>query len=91
MSDVTNVGPFNSFGDVSINNLTITGTYSQDLDRVLLSIADFASFVATNVSLTANAPWGLFNLDEVGGDVDLGRPRHQWRGPVHCDHAGPCL
>ena len=49
---------------------TITGTYSQDL-VAFYRIADFASFVATNVTLNANAPWGLFNIDSVGGKVDL--------------------
>ena len=53
-----------------VHHLTITGTYSQDL-VAFYNIADFASFVATNVSLNANAPWGLFNLDAVGGEVDL--------------------
>ena len=69
-SDVVGVGPYKFLGDVSLVNLDITGTYSQDF-VAFYRIADFACFVATNVTLNANAPWGLFNIDSVGGDVDL--------------------
>ena len=68
--DVVNVGPYDPAGDVAINNLTITGTYAQDL-IAFYRIASFNSFATSAVDLQASAPWGLFNFDEVGGAIDL--------------------
>ncbi|GAB2174763.1 VCBS domain-containing protein [Dongia sp. agr-C8] len=69
--DVTNVGPYQSGGNVTLNGITVTGSYLQDAIAIY-RYADFNDFNATNVSLTAAAPWGLINLDEVGGGgIDL--------------------
>jgi len=68
--DVVNVGPYDPAGDVAINNLTITGTYAQDL-IAFYKIASFSSFAVSGTDLQASAPWGLFNFDEVGGVIDL--------------------
>jgi RTX calcium-binding nonapeptide repeat (4 copies) len=68
--DVTNVGPYSAAGNVSLTNLSVTGSYSQDL-MAFYRIADFQSFTARDVSLDAAAPWGLMNFDEVGGTIDL--------------------
>ena len=68
--DVTNVGPYDHAGDVSLTNLNITGNYAQDLLAVY-RIADFQSFTTSGVVVNAAAPWGLFNFDEVGGTIDL--------------------
>jgi Ca2+-binding RTX toxin-like protein len=68
--DVVNAGPYDPAGDVAITNLTVTGTYAQDL-VAFYRIASFGSFALSGVDLHASAPWGLFNFDEVGGVVDL--------------------
>ena len=68
--DTANVGPYDAAGHVSITNLTVSGTYLQDL-LAFYNIASFASFTTTGVSITAAAPWGLINFDGVGGTVDL--------------------
>jgi hypothetical protein len=68
--DVVNAGPYDPAGDVAINNLTVTGTYAQDL-IAFYRIASFSSFAMSGVDLQASAPWGLFNFDEVGGVIDL--------------------
>ena len=64
------MGPYHQAGDVAINNLTITGTYAQDL-IAFYKIASFSSFAVSGTDLQASAPWGLFNFDEVGGVIDL--------------------
>ncbi|MCU1376745.1 MAG: hypothetical protein JWO68_4031, partial [Actinomycetia bacterium] len=69
-SDTVNVGPFDAFGDVIIDGLTITGNYTQDLVS-FYRIANFTSLTTTDVTLNASAPWGLLNFDEVGGIIDL--------------------
>jgi Ca2+-binding RTX toxin-like protein len=70
-TDVSNVGPYQSGGNVTLNGITVTGSYLQDAIAIY-RYADFADFNATNVSLMAAAPWGLINLDEVGGGgIDL--------------------
>ena len=68
--DVVNAGPYDPAGDVAITNLTVTGTYAQDL-IAFYRIASFGSFALSGVDLHASAPWGLFNFDEVGGVIDL--------------------
>jgi Ca2+-binding RTX toxin-like protein len=68
--DVTGAGPYDAAGDVAITNLTVTGTYAQDL-IAFYRIASFGSFAMNGVDLQASAPWGLFNFDEVGGVIDL--------------------
>ena len=55
---------------MAITNLTVTGTYAQDL-IAFYRIASFGSFAVSGVDLQASAPWGLFNFDEVGGVIDL--------------------
>jgi trimeric autotransporter adhesin len=69
-ADVTNAGPYDPAGDVTINNLSITGTYAQDL-IAFYRLASFGSFTTSGVNLNASAPWGLFNFDEVGGTINL--------------------
>ena len=69
-ADVVNVGPYDPAGDVSIHNLTVTGTYAQDL-IAFYRIASFHSFSVSGTDLQASAPWGLVNFDEVGGVIDL--------------------
>jgi VCBS repeat-containing protein/parallel beta-helix repeat protein len=69
-SDVTNAGPYDAFGNVTLHNLTVTGTYAQDL-IAFYRIANFASFTMSGVNLDATAPWGLLNFDEVGRTIDL--------------------
>ncbi len=69
-SDTANVGPYDAGGHVSLTDLTVTGTYAQDL-LAFYNIASFASFTTTGVTLTASAPWGLINFDGVGGAIDL--------------------
>ena len=68
--DVAGVGPYHAAGDVSLTDLTVTGSYSQDL-LAFYNIAHFSAFTASGVSLDASAPWGLMNFDGVGGTVDL--------------------
>jgi hypothetical protein len=68
--DIANVGPYDAGGHVSLTDLTVTGTYAQDL-LAFYNIASFASFTTTGVTLTASAPWGLINFDGVGGAIDL--------------------
>jgi VCBS repeat-containing protein len=68
--DTTNAGPYDAAGNVSLTNLTVTGSYAQDL-VAFYRIASFASFTMSGVSLDATAPWGLINFDEVGGTIDL--------------------
>jgi hypothetical protein len=68
--DIVNAGPYDPAGDVAINNLTVTGTYAQDL-IAFYRIASFSSFAMSGVDLQASAPWGLFNFDEVGGVINL--------------------
>ena len=70
LGNVVNMGPYHQAGDVAINNLTITGTYAQDL-IAFYKIASFSSFAVSGTDLQASAPWGLFNFDEVGGVIDL--------------------
>jgi len=69
-SDVTNVGPYDPAGDVSFTDLSVTGTYLQDL-IAFYRIAGFESFTTDGVELNASAPWGLVNFDGVGGTIDL--------------------
>ncbi|MBX9826325.1 MAG: pre-peptidase C-terminal domain-containing protein [Xanthobacteraceae bacterium] len=69
-SDVTNVGPYDPAGNVSFTDLSVTGTYLQDL-IAFYRIAGFESFVTSGVELNASAPWGLVNFDGVGGSIDL--------------------
>ena len=69
-ADVGGVGPYDPAGDVSLADLTISGTYLQDL-IAFYRIAGFASFMTFDVNLSASAPWGLLNFDEVGGTIDL--------------------
>jgi Ca2+-binding RTX toxin-like protein len=69
-ADVTNVGPYDPAGDVAIHNLTVSGTYAQDL-IAFYRIASFHSFSVSGTDLQASAPWGLVNFDEVGGVIDL--------------------
>ena len=69
-ADVGGVGPYDPAGDVTLAALTISGTYLQDL-IAFYRIAGFASFMAVDVNLSASAPWGLLNFDEVGGTIDL--------------------
>jgi Ca2+-binding RTX toxin-like protein len=68
--DVVNAGPYDPAGDVAINNLTVTGTYAQDL-IAFYRITSFSSFAMSGVDLQASAPWGLLNFDEVGGVINL--------------------
>lgn len=68
--DTVNAGPYDGAGNITFNNVSIEGTYLQDL-IAFYRIADFDSFSTTGVEIDATAPWGLFNLDEVGGSVDL--------------------
>ena len=69
-ADVIGAGPYDPAGDVSLTNLTVTGSYAQDL-IAFYRIADFDLFAMSGVHLQASAPWGLFNFDEVGGVIDL--------------------
>ena len=68
--NVVNTGPYDQAGDVAINNLTITGTYVQDV-IAFYRIAGFDSFTGSNNSVNVNAPWAVINMDEVGSSVDL--------------------
>ena len=79
--DVISAGPYDSAGDVAINNLTVTGAYAQDI-IAFYRIADFDSFTGSNnsvnVTRSVNAnpnatlePWAVINMDEAGGSVDL--------------------
>ena len=68
--DTANVGPYDAAGHVTLTNLTVTGSYAQDL-LAFYNIASFASFTTTGVTITAAAPWGIINFDGVGGTVDL--------------------
>jgi hypothetical protein len=54
-ADVTNVGPYDPAGDVAIHNLTVTGTYTQDL-IAFYRIASFHSFAVSGTDLQASAP-----------------------------------
>ncbi|MGY3597188.1 Ca2+-binding RTX toxin-like protein [Bradyrhizobium sp. USDA 4341] len=69
-ANTTNVGPYQTGGNVSLANLNISGHYAQDL-VAFYRIAAFNSFSASGVTLNASAPWGLLNFDEVGGAIDL--------------------
>lgn len=69
-TDVSDVGPYETAGNISLTNLDVSGSYAQDL-LAFYRIASFASFTTTGVALNASAPWGLFNFDEVGGTLDL--------------------
>ncbi|MDO9352209.1 MAG: calcium-binding protein, partial [Solirubrobacteraceae bacterium] len=68
--DVTGVGPYDAGGNIALTNLTVTGSYTQDL-LAFYRIASFATFTTSGVVITASAPWGLFNFDSVGGTIDL--------------------
>jgi hypothetical protein len=68
--DVAGVGPYRAAGNISLTDLTITGSYSQDL-LAFYRLAQFGSFSTSGVSLNASAPWALLNFDEVGGSIDL--------------------
>jgi Ca2+-binding RTX toxin-like protein len=68
--DTPGTGPYDPAGDVSITGLTITGNYVNDL-IAFYRIASFASFTTSGINLSASAPWGLFNFDSVGGEIDL--------------------
>jgi hypothetical protein len=68
--DTPGVGPYQAGGDVSITNLHITGDYAQDLIAVY-NVAGFTSFTTTGIDINASAPWGIINLDGVGGEIDL--------------------
>jgi hypothetical protein len=68
--DVSGVGPYRAGGNVSLTDLTVTGSYSQDL-LAFYRVAQFSAFSTSGVSLNASAPWGLMNFDEVGGNIDL--------------------
>ena len=67
--DVAGVGPYDAGASLTLTNVAITGTYANDLIAVY-RMADLA-FTPTNVTLNANAPWGLLNFDSVGGTIDL--------------------
>jgi Ca2+-binding RTX toxin-like protein len=69
-SDVSGTGPYDAAGHVSLIDLSVTGTYQQDL-LAFYRVGHFESFTASGVELNASAPWGLFNFDEVGGVIDL--------------------
>jgi Ca2+-binding RTX toxin-like protein len=69
-ADVTGAGPYDAAGSVSLTDLSVTGTYAQDL-IAFYRLAGFESFVTSGVDLDASAPWGLANFDGVGGAIDL--------------------
>ena len=79
--DVVNVGPYDPAGDVAINNLTITGTYAQDL----IAFYKIASFELVRGERYRSAGFGtvggLFNFDEVGGVIDLSSRTRPSRPP----------
>ncbi len=68
--DTAGVGPYSAAGTVTLSALTITGAYLQDL-IAFYRIASFESFAANDVELDVSAPWGVLNLDSVGGAIDL--------------------
>ncbi|MCX7374503.1 MAG: hypothetical protein NTW56_19070 [Alphaproteobacteria bacterium] len=67
--DTVGVGPYDAGASLTLTNVTITGSYANDLIAVY-RMADIA-FTPTDVSLDASAPWGLLNFDSVGGTLDL--------------------
>jgi hypothetical protein len=71
-ANTVNAGPYQSSGDISLTDLTVSGNYAQDL-LAFYRFADLGSFSTSGVTLDAAAPWGLLNFDEVGGTVDLSR------------------
>jgi Ca2+-binding RTX toxin-like protein len=71
--DTAGVGPYDPAGDLSLTNVTVSGTYLQDA-FAFYRIASFASTSFTGVDFTgttAGAAWGLINFDSVGGAIDL--------------------
>ncbi|WP_206075880.1 VCBS domain-containing protein [Mesorhizobium sp. Z1-4] len=68
--DTPGIGLYDAAGTFSFNDLTISGSYHQDL-IAFYRIAEFASFTTSNVDLNASAPWGLINFDSVGGVIDI--------------------
>ncbi len=69
-ADVVNVGPYQPSGNISLTDLSVSGSYAQDL-LAFYRFAELGSFSASGVTLNAAAPWGLLNFDEVGGTIDL--------------------
>ena len=69
-ANTVNVGPYQASGDISLTDLSISGTYAQDL-LAFYRFAELGSLSTSGVTLNAAAPWGLLNFDEVGGTVDL--------------------
>jgi hypothetical protein len=61
---------YSSLGDVVFSNNTLDGSFGQDAFSFYYH-AGFQSFAATGNTADAAAPWGLLNLDWVGGDLDL--------------------
>jgi hypothetical protein len=69
-ANTVNVGPYQSSGDISLTDLTVSGDYAQDM-LAFYRFANLGSFSTSDVTLNASAPWGLLNFDEVGGTIDL--------------------
>jgi Ca2+-binding RTX toxin-like protein len=61
---------FSSLRAVIFSDNTLNGTYGQDGISFYYH-AGFESFTASGNTASAAAPWGLLNLDWVGGDIDL--------------------
>ncbi len=81
--DVAGVGPYDAGGNIALSNLTITGTYLQDL-LAFYNIASFASFTTTGVASRRRRRGGLSNFDGVGGTLDRRRAAslHEFCLPV---------
>ncbi len=61
---------YSNLGTVVFSGNTLTGGFGQDAVSFYYH-AGFASFTATGNTADASAPWGLLNLDWVGGNLDL--------------------
>ncbi|CAH0306341.1 Ig-like domain-containing protein [Roseomonas sp. CECT 9278] len=61
---------YSSLGDVVFSNNALTGAFGQDAFSFYYH-AGFSSFTATGNTAATAAPWGLLNLDWVGGNIDL--------------------
>ncbi len=61
---------YSSLGAVNFSGNTLTGAFGQDAFSFYYH-AGFTSFTATGNTAATAAPWGLLNLDWVGGNIDL--------------------
>jgi hypothetical protein len=67
---IAGVGGYAAAGALVVNDLNVTGAYSTDVVS-FYTIQSFSSATVTDVVINARGPWGLVNLDSVGGTVDL--------------------